>query len=99
MTLNFCKDKLKYTRAQCFLYICASQVGDVVEWSWMTPLGVSDVKYTVQQTDDIDSKSHTENGFGRTKPPTSAGSYSYQFTEEGMFYYWSGPVNPSGMIQ
>ena len=59
-------------------------------------MGISDVHYTVQQTDDIESNSATEFGFGRQGDASSHGAFSYQFTEEGVFYYWSGPVNPSG---
>lgn len=74
------------------------QVGDVVEWAWESPVGISDVLYTVQQTDDIESLTATEYGFRSRDEPNTRGGFSYKFTEEGVFYYWSGPVNPSGKI-
>lgn len=52
----------------------------------------------MQQTDDIDSNSAKIHGFGNAEEPSSRGNYTYQFTEEGVFYYWSGSVNPSGEL-
>lgn len=71
-------------------------MNDIVNWSWMSPAGVSGVRYTVQQTDDIDSSVATHDGFGYIGPGTSHGNYSYQFSQEGVFYYWSGAVDPTG---
>ncbi|XP_067951959.1 fibrocystin-L-like, partial [Watersipora subatra] len=72
------------------------QVGDIVDWSWTSPTGVSNVKYTVQQTDDISSLDPTRFGFGYFQESSAAGTYSYEFTQEGIFYYWSAPVDPTG---
>lgn len=67
-----------------------------MNWSWDVPTGVDDVGYLVQQTDEIDSKSPTVYGFSSGSQKSKRGKYSYKFTELGTFYYWSGPVNPSG---
>ncbi|XP_067947416.1 fibrocystin-L-like [Watersipora subatra] len=72
------------------------QVGDIVDWSWTSPPGVSNVKYTVQQTDEVSSSDPTRFGIGYFQEPSAAGTYSYEFTQEGIFYYWSAPVDPTG---
>lgn len=73
------------------------QVGDTVEWSWVSPVGITSNTYTVQQTDNTDSNSPSIDGFQSSAPANADGSYSYQFTQSGSFYYWSGKVNAAGM--
>jgi len=70
-----------------------------VIWSWDLPVGVPGIGFVLQQTDEIDSESPTENGFASSSEKTVRGVYSYQFTEIGTFYYWSGPVNDNGVLQ
>lgn len=57
---------------------------------------MTNMKYTVQQIADLESREALEGGFTSARPAASRGSYLYQFTEEGTFYYWSGPVDASG---
>ena len=67
-------------------------------WKWDSPKGIDVLKFTIQQTDSIDSISPTVNGFASPVTGSGQGQYQYKFTEEGVFYYWSRPVDPNGKL-
>lgn len=71
------------------------KAGDTINWSWQSPVGISTVRFKVEQVEDPSSV----NAIGFTSgDPTAFGSYSYQFNQPGWYYYWSGYVESSGQI-
>jgi hypothetical protein len=55
------------------------------------------MKFKIEQVVDAASKIAVDNGF-TSGESTSSGTYRYQFNKPGMYYYWSGFVDPSQTI-
>lgn len=68
--------------------------GEYVKWQWSAPSASSSV-YKVEQVSDPSST--TGSGFS-SGDESSSGSYVYQFTSTGTFYYWSGYVDVNNQI-
>ncbi|CAF4657274.1 unnamed protein product [Rotaria sp. Silwood1] len=70
------------------------QQGTTVTWSWDSSQLSSPVSYKIQQVDSPYSTTPVQNGFD-SGPPTSSGSFSYQFDTLGTFYYWAPNITQS----
>jgi plastocyanin len=70
-------------------------VGDYVQWSWASVVGVSGINYKIQQ---IATPSGVVGSGFDSGDATPAGSFVQQFNTPGTFYYWSTFVDPSGKI-
>ncbi|CAF3294041.1 unnamed protein product [Rotaria sp. Silwood2] len=70
------------------------QQGTTVTWSWDSSQLSSPVSYKIQQVDSPYSTRPVQNGFD-SGPPTSSGSFSYQFDTMGTFYYWAPNITQS----
>lgn len=69
--------------------------GEFVKWSWVTPVGIN-LAYKIEQTETPSSK--TSSGFS-SGTPIPTGTFTYQFNQKGIFYYWSGIVETNAKIE
>ncbi|CAF4171105.1 unnamed protein product [Rotaria magnacalcarata] len=73
------------------------QVGAVVQWQWGSSTLLSSITYKVQQVSNGYSTTPLMNGFNSGNASAS-GTFSHQFQTPGTYYYWSTPVDQSGLI-
>ncbi|CAF1300760.1 unnamed protein product, partial [Adineta ricciae] len=73
------------------------QQGAIVTWQWGSSALLSSINYKVQQTANGYDTTALAGGFDSGNATTS-GSFSYQFLALGTYYYWSTPVDSSGLI-
>ncbi|CAF3091006.1 unnamed protein product [Rotaria socialis] len=73
------------------------QVGAFVQWQWGSSALLSSITYKVQQVSNGYSTTPLMNGFDSGNASAS-GTFSYQFQTPGIYYYWSTPVDQSGLI-
>jgi len=70
-------------------------LGDSVKWTWTPPVGITSVSYRVVQTEDAIGKEAV--GFA-SGPGSPTGSFTFQFNQPGVFYYWSDVVDATGLV-
>lgn len=68
---------------------------EYVLWTWQPPVSIDGLKFKVQQV--IDATSTGPIGF-TSGEPSEFGSFKYQFTTPGIYYYWSGYVDVNRVI-
>jgi plastocyanin len=73
------------------------QQGANVTWSWGSSALLSSINYKVQQVANGYATQALSGGFDSGAASTS-GSFSYQFLTLGTYYYWSTPVDSTGLI-
>ncbi|XP_053372863.1 fibrocystin-L-like [Mercenaria mercenaria] len=67
--------------------------GDSISWSWETPDFVNDVTHAIIEVESPSATKAKIGGFS-SGTPSKNGQYTKQFTETGIFYVWSGYVDP-----
>ncbi|XP_043922184.1 fibrocystin-L [Protopterus annectens] len=72
-------------------------VGDTVVWVWQAPQFVTGVGYRVFSVSNPGDVDYNGNGFN-SGSKTDSGTFSYQFTSPGAYYYSSGYVDNSNNI-
>ncbi|CAF1415369.1 unnamed protein product [Rotaria magnacalcarata] len=73
------------------------QRGAVVTWQWGSSSLLSSLNYKVQQVANAYATDPLPNGFDSgVAMPT--GSFSFQFTTLGTYYYWSTIVDKAGLV-
>ncbi|XP_069478237.1 fibrocystin-L-like [Ambystoma mexicanum] len=73
-------------------------VGDRVQWQWDAPPAVQGIGYRVFSVSSPGDTSYDGSGFTSGNVKTSSGSFSYQFTLPGVYFYSSGFVSDSQTI-
>ncbi|CAF1377186.1 unnamed protein product, partial [Adineta steineri] len=73
------------------------QQGANVTWQWGLSALLSSITYKVQQLPNGYATNALSGGFDSGNASTS-GSFSYQFLTLGNYYYWSTPVDSTGLI-
>lgn len=67
----------------------------MVRWSWKPHNVVAGLKFMVQQLKN--PASIDPEGFW-SGPPTETGSFTFQFNNPGTYYYWSGYIEQSKVV-
>ncbi|XP_078542271.1 fibrocystin-L [Lissotriton helveticus] len=70
-------------------------VGDTVVWQWKAPALVQNVGYRVFSVSSPGSSDYDGEGFQSPNGRQASGSFRYQFTSPGDYYYSSGSVGYS----
>ncbi|XP_078542272.1 fibrocystin-L-like [Lissotriton helveticus] len=68
-------------------------VGDTVTWQWEPQPSVVGLSYRVYSVSSPGSTEYDGEGFQSSGSRQESGSYSYQFTSPGVYYYSSGSVS------
>ncbi|XP_060573258.1 fibrocystin-L-like isoform X2 [Ruditapes philippinarum] len=72
--------------------------GDSLTWTWETPDFVKEVAHAIIEIDSPSATSAKIGGFN-SGTPTKNGQYTKRFTDTGVYYIWSGFVDPFNIKQ
>ncbi|XP_051826954.1 fibrocystin-L [Antechinus flavipes] len=73
-------------------------VGDMVIWQWQAQPFIRGIGYRVFSVSSPGNVIYDGKGFTSGNQKTTSGSFSYQFTSSGIYYYSSGFINEAQSI-